>query len=162
MYNATATPQPPRGAGGAPRAKAERALPARGRGEPAEAPGREGSKEPSEEETPPATTPVPRTTPGRRSLKRVKGHGAPPGTGVGKGGGRALSTHGRATPPANGAPQLAEGRGGPDLAAYRRRDTKGPHGDGTTTYHTQTTQGRRFLKRGKEREAPPGKNVGGG
>ena len=88
MYNATATPQPPRGAGGAPRAKAERALPARGRGEPAEAPGQEGSKEPCEEETPPATTPVPRTTPGRRSLKRVKGHGArATGDGSGKRGG---------------------------------------------------------------------------
>ena len=121
MYNATATPQPPRGAGGAPRAKAERALPARGRGEPAEAPGREGSKEPSEEETPPATTPVPRTTPGRTGRHRGRGW---------EKGGRALSTHGRATPPANGAPQQAEGRGGPDLAAYRRRDTKGPHGDG--------------------------------
>ena len=44
MYNATATPQPPRCAGGAPRAKAERALPARGRGEPAEAPGQEGQQ----------------------------------------------------------------------------------------------------------------------
>ena len=54
------------------------------------------------------------------------------------------------------------GEGGPDLAACRQRDAKGPHGDGTTTNHTQTTQGRRFLKKVTEREAPPGKRVGRG